>query len=190
MSFLAKPVGLTSAQFPAYAAKLKWAAWKPKFVVLHNSGEPNLAQWTHGSMGLKDGARRLGNLNHYYQSLGWHSGPHLFIAPDLIWVACDLTRDGVHASCFNKFSLGVEMVGDYGRESFVAGDGAKVRDNTVAALATLHKALGIRPDGYALGKSGLHFHKECLRDRHDCPGKNVSKPDMVKRVLAAMETAK
>lgn len=71
------------------------------------------------------------------------------------------------------------MVGDYGAESFDSGDGAKVRDNAVAALAALHRALKISPDT-------LHFHKQCARDHHDCPGRNVSQPDMIARVKAAL----
>ena len=38
-----------------------------------------------------------------------------------------------------------------------------------------------------MGMSGLHFHKECSRDHHDCPGKNVVKADVVARVLAKMD---
>jgi hypothetical protein len=74
------------------------------------------------------------------------------------------------------------MVGDYSDEAFDSGDGAKVRDLTVQALAILHHALGIDPET-------LHFHKECLRDHHDCPGKNVVKADMIARVKAAMVRA-
>ena len=178
MTFLAQPLGFTPGEFSAYVATLHWRLWKPQFLVLHNTAEPNLAQWNHSGLGKVAGAQRVKNLNHYYHGdEGWHSGPHIFVAPDLIWVACDLTADGVHASCYNRVSIGVEMVGDYSTEAFDTGDGAKVRDNAVAALAILHKALGIRPDT-------LHFHKECLRDHHNCPGEHVSKPDMIARVKA------
>ena len=150
--------------------------------MLHNTAEPNLKQWAHGSGDVYE-HQRIVNLNSYYKnSEGWHSGPHLFISPAKIWVACDLMADGVHASCYNRQSLGVEMVGDYSEEDFSTGDGAKVRDLTVAALAILHKALGIDP-------ATLHFHKECLADHHDCPGKNVDKADMIARIKVAMAPA-
>jgi hypothetical protein len=178
MTFLAQPLGFTPEEFKNYVAGLRWKLWKPQFLTLHNTAEPNLAQWTHFGLGKTDGFKRILNLNHYYKVVeGWHSGPHLFIAPDLIWVACDLTANGVHASCYNSVSIGVEMVGDYARESFDSGDGAQVRDNAVAALAILHKALKIDP-------RTLHFHKECLKDHHDCPGKNVVKADVIARVQA------
>ena len=187
MTFLANPRGYAPEEFEAYVKTLHWGAWRPKFITLHNSAEPNLAQWTHNGLGQSAGLQRIKNLNHYYASLGWHSGPHIFVAPDFIWVACDLTADGVHASCFNRVSIGIEMVGDYATEAFDSGLGMQVRDNVVSAMATLHGALGLSPNGYKLGASGLHFHKECMRDHHDCPGKNVDKVDVVARVLNAME---
>jgi hypothetical protein len=178
MTFLANPLGFTPGEFKTYVESLHWTGWKPNFLVLHNTAEPNLAQWVHSGLGQTAGAQRVLNLNHYYKSdEGWHSGPHLFVAPDLIWVACDLTADGVHASCYNSESIGVEMAGDYATEAFDSGDGAKVRDNAVAALAILHKAIGISPDT-------LRFHKECIRDHHDCPGRNVDKADVIARVKA------
>ena len=190
MSFLTNPRGYTAAEFDAYVKTLHWGAWKPKFLVLHNTAEPNLRQWANGNRSNKPTVdyehQRILNLNSYYKGMGWHSGPHLFVSPTYIWDACDLAADGVHVSCWNHVCIGIEMVGDYGVEAFDSGDGAKVRDLTVAALASLHKALGLRPDGYRVGESGLHFHKECVRDHHDCPGKHVDKADVVARVLAAM----
>jgi N-acetylmuramoyl-L-alanine amidase len=182
MTFLANPPGLSPAAFKSYVAACRWPVWKPKFIVLHNTAEPNLKQWAHGNDGKDHEYHRILNLNLYYKGLGWHSGPHLFISPNLIWVACDLAADGVHASCYNSESLGVEMVGDYSDEAFDRGDGAKVRDLTVQALAILHHALKIDPDS-------LRFHKECLHDHHDCPGKHVDKADMIARIRAAMAAA-
>lgn len=168
-------------EFTAYAEKLAWTNWKPSFIVLHNTAEPNLAQWSHFGKGKTAGAQRVRNLNRYYRvEEGWHSGPQIFVAPDYIWVACDLTADGVHASCYNRVSIGVELVGDFSTEPFDIGDGAKVRDNAVACLAALHRVLRINPET-------LHFHKQCVRDRHDCPGKNISQPDMIARVKDEMK---
>ena len=142
MTFLATPLALTAVEFSAYVEKLHWANWRPQFLVLHNTAEPNLAQWIHSGLGKTAGAQRVKNLNHYYKTEeGWHSGPQIFVAPDFIWVACDLEADGVHASCYNRVSIGVEMVGDFATEPFDSGDGAKVRDNAVACLAALHKVL-------------------------------------------------
>jgi hypothetical protein len=178
MTFLDQPLGFTREEFKTYVAGLRWKAWRPQFLTLHNTAEPNLAQWMHFGLGKDAGLRRIKNLNHYYGvEKGWSSGPHIFVAPNLIWIACDLTSHGVHASCYNSVSIGVEMVGDYAHDVFDSGDGAKVRDNAIAALAILHKAQKIDP-------RTLHFHKECLKDHHDCPGKNVVKADVIARVQA------
>jgi hypothetical protein len=180
MTFIIEPRGFTAAEFKDYCATLTWAqGWRPKFVTLHNTAEPNLKQWSHFGLGKEAGAKRVHNLNSYYRSLHWHSGPHIFVAPDLIWVACDLQQDGVHASCYNRTSLGVEMVGDYATEAFDSGDGAKVRDNAVAAVAALYRALRLSP-------TTLRFHKECVRDHHNCPGARVDKSDFIARVKAAV----
>lgn len=177
MSFMATPLGFTPEEFKTYVQGLKWSeGWRPQFVTLHNTAEPNLAQWRHFGLGKTAGAQRVKNLNAYYRhEEGWHSGPHIFVAPDLIWVACDLEADGVHASCYNRTSIGVEMVGDYATEDFATGPGAQVRDNAVAVIATLCHALRFDP-------ASLHFHKECIRDHHDCPGKNIDKADLIARL--------
>ena len=187
MSFLATPLGFTPEEFKTYVAELKWAkGWKPHFATVHNTAEPNLKQWAHGNTGKDYELQRIKNLNHYYKGMGWHSGPANFISPNFIWQACDPEQDGVSVSCWNRITYAIEMVGDYSEEDFSTGDGAKVRDNAVAALAILHKTLGLKPDGFKLGVSGIHFHKECVKDHHLCPGKNVDKPDFVKRVIAEM----
>ena len=178
MTFLAQPLALTPDEFKDYVSKISWHSWKPQFITLHNTAEPNLSQWAHFGLGKDHAIQRARNLNSYYRGMGWHSGPHIFVAPDFIIIACDLTQDGVHASCFNHTSIGVEMVGDYGHEDFDSGDGLKVKTNAVATLAILYKKLGISPDT-------LHFHKECVRDHHDCPGKNVHKDDIIKLVHAS-----
>jgi hypothetical protein len=185
MSFLAAPKGYTPEQFAAFVASLEWNAWRPRFVTLHNTCVPTLAEWLDSSHAAN---QRTAGQKHYERDiLHWHSGVHLFVAPNLIWNLCDLTEEGVSVSCWNHLTLGIEMIGDYASERFDAGPGAQVRDNAVAAMAILHRRLGLRPDAYVIGVRGLHFHKECSRDHHDCPGRNVVKADVVARVLAKME---
>lgn len=157
-----------------------------KFLTLHNTSAPTLTQWAESGPAHD---ARIRNLEAYYQQqLGWHAGPHLFVSRSYINGFSDLTQPGVHASCFNHTSIGIEMVGEYNIEEFNSGDGAMVRDNAVHALAVLHRKLSLRPDGYKYGVSGLHFHIECVHDNHDCPGtKARNKPDLVARILARMD---
>lgn len=181
------PTLYTREQYAAHVASLPASAlsWV-KFIVLHNTGSPTLEQWLDG--GVSE-AQRLINLERYYDvTEHWHAGPHGFISPTHICGFSDPTKPGVHASCFNSISLGFEMVGDYSTESFTSGPGSQVRDNAVFALALWHRKLNLRPDGYRYGVCGLHFHHDCLRDHHACPGGNVDRADMVARVLAQMGT--
>jgi hypothetical protein len=174
------------ADYAAYVGTLPAQPWV-KYLVLHNTAAPSLEQWLHGGASEK---QRLTNLQSYYENeLHWHAGPHAFISPAHICGFSDPTQPGVHASCFNSASLGFEMVGDYDSESFTSGPGADVRDNTVFCLATWYKKLGLRPDDYSYGVKGLHFHKDCKPDHHDCPGKNVDRDDLIQRILAEMGEA-
>lgn len=163
------------ASFAAYVAGLSFAAWRPRFAVLHNTAAPRLDQW-HSA----PGKARMRNLEHYYRDQkGWSAGPHLFVADDLIWVFTPLTRRGVHSPSWNSVSWGIEMVGDFDTEEFASGPGAQVRDNTVSAIATLYEALGIEA-------RSLRLHKEDPGTTHACPGRKVVKEDMIARIEAAI----
>lgn len=178
------PIPYTREQYAAHVASLPHLPWV-RFVVIHNTGLPTLAQWIDGGVSEE---QRLINLEHYYEvTEHWHAGPHGFIGPIHICGFSDPLKPGVHASCFNSKTLGFEMVGDYSAEPFDTGPSAAVRDNTIYALAVWHRKLGLRPDVYRYGESGIHPHKACLHDHHDCPGRNVDLAELRQRVLAKME---
>lgn len=67
------------------------------------------------------------------------------------------------------------MLGDYEKEPFDSGRGSKVRDNSVAALATLCAILGIDPQT-------MRLHREDPLTTHACPGKNVRKLEVIQEV--------
>lgn len=151
-------------------ATLDWKAWKPQFIVLHNTAAPRLDQWHSVS-----GEQRMANLTAYYKGLKWPAGPHLFIADDGIWEFTPLTTPGVHAPSWNKVALGVELVGDYNTEAFNSGAGLQVHKRAVWALACLHGRL-------CLDSSTLRFHREDPLTDHDCPGRRVVKADVINQV--------
>lgn len=171
--------GMTVPQVAEHIAALKFNSWRPSFIVVHNTGNPSLNPLAgHGSWhGAKASPQtRVNNgLVNYYKGLGWSSGPHAFVADDLIWPFTPFNTPGTHSPSWNGTTIGIEMVGDYAIESFTSGGGAKVRDNTVALLGILHAKLGLNPDT-------IKLHKEDKRTTHDCPGKNVNKVDLIQRV--------
>lgn len=166
-------------EFAAHVGSLRWTSWRPTGICLHNTGAPTLRQWAESGPAHD---QRIANLQHYYEGLGWHAGPAAFVSRSHITEFSGFLAPGVHSTCFNRTHLGIEMAGDFSTEAFSSGDGAMVRDTAVFALATLFKALKLDPHGLA-------FHKDCARDHHDCPGRFVSKPDVIARVVAAFAAA-
>ena len=183
MSYIQNPRHYTVDEFAVLVETLKWdKGWRPLFPTLHNTGVPSLVQWI--GYGATAQERWGANLNRYYKGLGWHAGPHLVCCPDYIWVLCDPEADGVSVSCWNRFTFGIEMVGDYrkGGDDPINGEGARVIENAVQALAILSRKLKWDLSVIKTGLTGLHFHRECLRDGHLCPGDLIDKASIVTRV--------
>jgi hypothetical protein len=161
----------TTDEFDRYCHELQWTAWRPSFIILHNTAVPSLAQRPNGfSM------QNMRALEQFYRDQqGWKAGPHLFIDDKQIWVFTPLTVSGTHSPSFNKTALGIEMLGNYEKESFDSGRGLRVRQNTVAAIATLSAILGLDP--YT-----MKLHREDPLTTHACPGKNVRKLEIIQEV--------
>jgi hypothetical protein len=158
-------------EFDAYCHTLQWTAWRPSFVVVHNTGSPSLAQRAKGLT-----KQHILNLESFYRDQQkWKAGPHLFIDDKQIWVFTPLNVSGTHSPSWNKVALGVEMLGDFEKESFSEGRGLKVRQNTVAAVATLCAILGFDPNT-------IRIHREDPLTTHACPGKNVRKLEVIQEV--------
>jgi len=170
-------VGLsfTADQFDSYCLSLQWTAWRPSFLVMHNTAIPSLAQRPNGFT-----AQHMQNLASFYRDQKkWSAGPHLFIDDKKIWVFTPLTLSGVHSPSWNKLAIGIEMLGNYAVESFKTDRGLKVRENAVAAMATLCAVLGLDP-------ATIKLHKEDRATTHDCPGKKVIKAEVISEVKALM----
>jgi hypothetical protein len=161
--------------FDAYCHTLAWTAWRPSFIVLHNTGVPDLAQRPDGFT-----PQHIKNLEAYYRDQqGWKAGPHLFIDDHVIWVFTPLTVSGTHSPSWNKESIGVEMLGNYDSDAFNSGRGLAVRTNTVAALASLSATLGI-------DIQTMRLHREDPKTTHKCPGTRVSKAAVIQDVQALL----
>ena len=165
----------TAEEFDSYCHTLQWTAWRPSFLVVHNTGAPSLAQRPKGFT-----KQHMLNFEAFYRDQQkWKAGPHLFVDDKKIWVFTPLTVSGTHSPSWNKVSLGLEMLGDYERESFSNGRGLRVRENTVAALATLCAILGFDP-------ATTRVHREDPLTTHACPGKNARKLELIQDVQDLM----
>ena len=161
--------------FDKYVKGLNFSAWRPQFVVVHNTSVPTLAQRPTGFT-----EQHMKNLESFYRDQQhWSAGPHCFIDQNGIWVFTPLTTSGVHSPSWNSISWGVETLGDYQTEAFAD----PIHVNLVACLATLHTALG-------LDIHTLRFHKEDPRTTHrDCPGAHVNKEQLISDVHDAIAAA-
>jgi N-acetylmuramoyl-L-alanine amidase CwlA len=170
-------VGLSydADDFDKYCHAVHWTAWRPSFIVLHNTASPSLAQRPDGLT-----EEHIRNLEGFYRDTQkWSAGPHLFVDDHQIWVFTPLNMSGVHSPCWNKNSLGIEMLGDYQKEAFDSGRGLAVRANAVAAVATLSAVIGIDPET-------MKLHREDPETTHNCPGKNVDKAKFIQAVKDLM----
>lgn len=71
----------------------------------------------HHTSSPVDSWQGSGSMLHYwnlYRSRGWKSGPHIFIAPNGIWLFTPLNKRGRTSSRFlDKDSIHIEIVGQY-----------------------------------------------------------------------------
>ncbi len=165
-------------QLQALIDSMPFDKWRPNGVVIHNTGAPTLKQWP-----VVSGEVRMRNLVHYFaEQRGWSSGPHAFVAPDVVWPFTPFNTPGTHSPSWNGTKIGIEMVGDFERESPTEGDGLRVVNNTVALVGMLSVKLGLNPDS-------LLIHKDDPRTTHDCPGRLFVKRDFIERVKDWMNHA-
>jgi N-acetylmuramoyl-L-alanine amidase CwlA len=133
-------------------------------LVLHHTYVPNQAQW--------NGLTSMRGMQRYYAGLGWTSAPHLYVAPDGIWLFTPLDRVGIHAGTGNSgrsngvfwYSIGLEMVGDFDK---VRPSGA-VWEQSKAVMGSISRKTGIAP------RRLISFHRDYTNQK-SCPGWAVTK---------------
>lgn len=133
-------------------------------LVLHHTYVPNQAQW--------NGISSMRGMQRYYASLGWTSAPHIYVAPDGIWLFTPLDRVGIHAGTGNSgrsngvfwYSIGLEMVGDFDK---VRPSGA-VWEQTKVVIGSISRKTGITP------RRLVSFHRDYTNQK-SCPGWAVTK---------------
>lgn len=177
---------ITQAQIAAVLAVTPTGSFRPKFPVLHNTSQPDIKLYNSWmARGNPSPEQWLKNLAAYYRGLGWASMPHAFILPDgRIGLGAPFSVQGTHSPSWNNRSIGIEMVGEFERETF---DGTPTEAAAIVLFGELCKHFGWDPNVYVRGVSGIHFHKEDPSTTHKtCPGKNVNKTLFVQKVMHYM----
>lgn len=156
---------LTIEAWQAYIQSYSWGETRPTRLVLHHTYRPTEAQW--------QGLRSMRGMQRFYRLKGWSAAPHIYAAPDGIWLFTPLRDVGVHAGTGNGsrkagwYSIGLEMVGDFDKQ-LPAG---AVWDNALAVIGELAQVLGIAP------RKLISFHRD-YTNKKSCPG-NAVKPEWV-----------
>lgn len=100
---------LTIAEWDAYIDAYVFPWRPPSRVVLHHTYKPDEATWA--------GLASMRAMQRFYAGKGWKAAPHIFAAPDGIWLATPMGMIGIHAGANNGslaqgwYSIGLEMVG-------------------------------------------------------------------------------
>jgi hypothetical protein len=147
-----------------YLAGIQPPSWI-KAVCLHHTAAPSLVQRPKGFQ-----AQHIINMRDFYQSKGWHSGPHFFTDEDQIWGMSPVDEPGVHAVSFNNKSIGIEVLGNYDVEPQDKGRGLECWKTTTDATRIILKWLNLKPS-----VSTVLFHRDDTKTSKSCPGTRVQK---------------
>lgn len=163
---------LSVTQWLEYVDAYRFGALTPTLAVLHHTWKPTVETWR--------GLASMRAMQRYYGALGWSSAPHIYCAPDGIWLFTPMKDVGVHAGRGNGslragwYSLGIEMVGDYDR----ARPSGAVWHYTRIVLASLSRKLAIPPERL------IAFHRDY--STKTCPGRAVTKEWVIAETRATL----
>jgi hypothetical protein len=124
-------------------------------LTLHHTWKPTIDQWR--------GERSMAALGRFYRDTNkWPAGPHLFVAPDGLWVGTPLSVRGVHGGACNSSRIGIEIVGDYDQAPWPPALQARV---IALCVALLHWCRA--------EERMVNGHRECPSEK-SCPGRAVN----------------
>jgi hypothetical protein len=149
---------LAIPEWLSYIAAYQFGSTSPSRVVLHHTFSPTIEQWA--------GLHSMQGMQRYYAAKGWTAAPHVYVAPDGVWLFTPLKDVGIHAGTGNSgytngrfwYSIGVEMVGNYDR---VRPSGA-IWEGAKAVLGGLSRRLGIAP------RQLISFHRDYTNLKSCC----------------------
>lgn len=168
-------LNLSKEEWSYYLDNYYFGKVKPSRVVLHHTVVPRVSDWK--------GKDSMIGMQNYYRSLGWSASPHIYVAPDGIWLATPMSQVGVHAGTGNSgwwngnwsYSIGVEMVGNYDN-TLPSGT---IWENTKHVLNTLSNKLNIPLSEL------LYFHREF--SSKTCPGTMITKEWVISEINGSNE---
>lgn len=151
---------LSVSEWNDYIAQYDFGPVAPSRLVLHHTFIPNLSQWR--------GLASMRGMQDYYRQLGWSAAPHIYVAPDGIWLFTPMSQVGIHAGSGNSgvtngvwwYSIGLEMVGHYD----AVRPSGKVWEYARVVMSSISKRLKIAP------RQLISFHRDYPDAFKSCPG--------------------
>jgi len=122
-------------------------------VFIHHTVNPTPETWR--------GRESMLAMKRVYEQKGWTAGPHIFVAPDGIWVFTPITKQGIGVKGHNENSIHIEIVGNYEENTL---DGVMLR-NAIDAFSAVCNWLQYDP-------MDLCFHRDYAETK--CPGRNIN----------------
>jgi len=153
---------LSVGDWKAYVAGYDFGRLVPSRLVLHHTLRPDEPQWS--------GLASMRGMQRFYAGKGWTAAPHIFTAPDGIWLATPMSRVGIHAGTGNGslaqgwYSIGLEMVGAFDTRL----PSGPVWEHALAVMGELSRRLRIPP------RQLISFHRDYTNQK-SCPGWAVTK---------------
>jgi len=124
-------------------------------LVIHHTWKPTVKDWKGQSTFL--------GIKKYYEGKLWTRGPHIFIAPDGIWLMTDMQKDGYHAGIVGNWrSIGIEVVGDYDHVKWEN----PIKELALFVIDSLQRKLNI-------SDNEIKFHRDY--STKSCPGNAITK---------------
>ncbi|MFH1383375.1 MAG: peptidoglycan recognition family protein [Candidatus Omnitrophota bacterium] len=152
---------LTIEGFKKYVDTYNFGTLPANKLVIHHTWKPTVEEWK--------GESTFYGIKSYYENLNWSAGPHIFIAPDGIWLLTPMRKNGIHAGSLNWRSIGIEVVGNYDTTVW----SGTIKEETLAVISTLMEKLSI-------GEKDIRFHREV--SSKSCPGWSITKEWLFKEL--------
>lgn len=149
--------GETFAEYVKLLASKNAFFWVTSGFTLHHTYSPTVASWR--------GFTSLSGIRNYYISLGWTSGPQIFVAPEGIYQFTPVHHRGIHAGICNSTRIGIEVVGNYDLSDW--SKYPSLEQNVYATLDALYAALN-----FPVNERTLVGHRDCASPK-SCPGSKI-----------------
>lgn len=134
-------------------------------VCLHHTAAPSLAMRPQGLL-----SQHIRNMEEYYRGLGWSAGPHFFVDENEVFGMTPPDLKGVHAVTFNRYAIGIEVLGDYDSEFHNKGRGLECWKTAAATTNIILNWLGLEANFL-----NVLFHRDDPTTSKTCPGTRVQK---------------